>query len=746
MRELSDEEMLTPPRRGPGEVSTPRGTPGRREVVATASPRPRDPPAAAGSRAGESASEVRVSSRRATQPVGHGTGSSGASEEVMLLRQQLAEMRREHAAAMAAIREEMRAAREGQPSSGHLPTVGRDGPTERPIPSPRASLPGTPRSRAAMVEGGVWTPPGPLVPNATPLPMVGEGGRRVGPMSSVRASLPVTSLSPRPLASRTDTMESGVRSPPRPTTGGERDAASPTLPAQAGTPSPPRTYAQVVAGSPATNGLGLTATPLSPPAVRPEVDGAFGLLQRQMEVMKDTLRCVEERVTSLRGNGNGSSNGKRRREAPQQQQLSAPPPPTRVITESGRRWSRKPGASGLEGAPGVSRPTSSHLGRSSSRMEATDTPTTGTESLQDVKEQLVEIANAYRAPPVSITPFAGEALDFPRFREEVKAGIEDTIPPNKGRLARLLAVLKGDPKLLCTNLHMFGDQRGFEIGMERLCKKYGHLPTLVNAWREKLASTRGRTCQEWYLALQGCVDALKASNAVRMMGTGQALRDVVEHLPERARRVYAAKVALAEDWDTELPSLEDLLTVVKREASLEAAEEPYKAKNSRPALSTKRSDHRGPGRTYHTQTNGATARRDTQQCTECGGQHELSGCRDFERLSQSEKRAKVIRERRCYRCLGSGHRAAECPNRMRCRECDRPHATAAHDLNVTGTPSGQSQGTQKRRRSPPRARDASGPAPAKRRKNTRAWSAKKGGQKTAKEAGGEVHHATSGQH
>lgn len=73
-----------------------------------------------------------------------------------------------------------------------------------------------------------------------------------------------------------------------------------------------------------------------------------------------------------------------------------------------------------------------------------------------------------------------------------------------------------------------------------------------------------------------------------MMRTGQELKGIVEHLPERAHRTFAARVAAAEDNNHDMPGLEDLLSIVAREASLEAAEAPYKPQSSKLTPAPKR--------------------------------------------------------------------------------------------------------------------------------------------------------------
>ena len=57
---------------------------------------------------------------------------------------------------------------------------------------------------------------------------------------------------------------------------------------------------------------------------------------------------------------------------------------------------------------------------------------------------------------------------------------------------------------MCSNLHLFGDQKGYKVAMEQLTKKYWHLPSLVNKWKDKLVASKGRTSQDGYLELRGC--------------------------------------------------------------------------------------------------------------------------------------------------------------------------------------------------------------------------------------------------
>ena len=594
------------------------------------------------------------------------TTETDAAREIALLKQQLVQMKRESDASLAAIREELRVAREGTEIARAQPRI--------PVSYPRV-LP------CEDAEDDVDMP-------------VQNPSRRVV------------------LVSRPGEHESA------PTTTGRTRDEQQTVPPSPQPTAPSRTHAQVVAGSPVRED-----SPESVPAAnqQSQINGALALLDRQVRTMQDTLKCVE------RLGGSSSSDSSDRLH---QLRSKSPPRTSRVAAKRGGQGS-----------------TSTLISTSSDTTPAvSEDASSRTESLHEVKEQLVEIANAYRAPPVEITPFRGEVMDFPRFREEVRAGIEATIPPNKGRLARLLTALRAEPRQMCSNLHLFGDQQGYKVAMERLSKKYGHLPSLVNRWKEKLITSKGRTCQDWHLELQGCMDALRASGAERMMGRGQELKGIVEHLPERARRAFAARVATAEDSGHDLPGMEDLLAIVAREASLEAAEAPYKPRSAKPTSAPRSRLHRprmDSPLVYQSKVVEVPVPKDRPRCPACSRPHKLTSCQEFDRLTRYEKRRMVREAGLCYRCLEAGHRSAECSTDVTCGLCGKGHVDALHTDQEQRGETGWRGRDNKRRRSPPRRRDSNGP-PAAKKGRTQHTTARQGPQKAGRQPEAVAVHTTTG--
>ena len=176
--------------------------------------------------------------------------AADASREIELLRQQLAQMKRDSEASLAAIREELRLARGGTYPPHAQP--------RRPVPLPRKSLCKTVSS---------------------PTQSVGETEDEVDPP-------PQTSTCRVILVRHLGDHESA---PTTLTAGGMRGELQAVL--QSPQPAtPPQTYAQVFIGSPVRDDNSMPG-----PAAnnQSQIDGAVALLDGQVRTMQDTLKSVE---------------------------------------------------------------------------------------------------------------------------------------------------------------------------------------------------------------------------------------------------------------------------------------------------------------------------------------------------------------------------------------------------------------------------------------------------------------------
>jgi hypothetical protein len=63
---------------------------------------------------------------------------------------------------------------------------------------------------------------------------------------------------------------------------------------------------------------------------------------------------------------------------------------------------------------------------------------------------------------------------------------------------------------------------------------------------------------------------------------------------------------------------------------------------------------------------------------ECADDHLMRDCPTYKALNDREKLDHILKLGRCFNCYRKGHRAGECRNSQRCRECKTKHNTALH--------------------------------------------------------------------
>ena len=73
--------------------------------------------------------------------------------------------------------------------------------------------------------------------------------------------------------------------------------------------------------------------------------------------------------------------------------------------------------------------------------------------------------------------------------------------------------------------------------------------------------------------------------------------------------------------------------------------------------------------------------RPSQNCNFCSGNHPIWKCEDFKEMSVDDRWTYAKENRLCYRCLGSGHRGANCPRTTPCMvdNCPDNHNSLLHD-------------------------------------------------------------------
>ena len=70
-------------------------------------------------------------------------------------------------------------------------------------------------------------------------------------------------------------------------------------------------------------------------------------------------------------------------------------------------------------------------------------------------------------------------------------------------------------------------------------------------------------------------------------------------------------------------------------------------------------------------------------CAFCQGTHSIETCSSFLAMNVDQRRQVVFAMRRCYKCLGEGHRANQCSQYVICHQCGQSshHGLLHYDMN-----------------------------------------------------------------
>lgn len=135
-------------------------------------------------------------------------------------------------------------------------------------------------------------------------------------------------------------------------------------------------------------------------------------------------------------------------------------------------------------------------------------------------------------------------------------------------------------------------------------------------------------------------------------------------------------------WEQEQGSVEDVPTWKDLDKFLQGRVRALSVAGSQPQGA--RVQSKSKTRSYHTSS---TQRSDKQSsanlkaqfiCGCCSGNHLITFCEGFRRLSPTERRSKAAEKSLCFICLVTGHQARQCRSTRVCQTCNAKHNTMLH--------------------------------------------------------------------
>lgn len=271
-----------------------------------------------------------------------------------------------------------------------------------------------------------------------------------------------------------------------------------------------------------------------------------------------------------------------------------------------------------------------------------------------------------KLPKLVISKFEATHLDWQRFWGQFESEIDKSTLSAVAKFSYLKELVGSKAKVCIEGLPFTSE--GYERAKSILKTKYGKPSEVANAHIQAIMSLpiihqcNVQKVHEFYEKLTTNVQSLET------MGKLKEINGYVRLTLDKLPSIRADLVILDDDWQEW--NFGQLLESLRKwtERNPIAVHEQRKQEPKRESLShTKQGEYK------------------PRKCIYCDEEnHKAASCKKINKL---EERRKIVSDKKlCFNCTGSGHRAVNCPSRIRCQHCKNKHHTSLCD-KVTRTPS-----------------------------------------------------------
>ena len=308
-----------------------------------------------------------------------------------------------------------------------------------------------------------------------------------------------------------------------------------------------------------------------------------------------------------------------------------------------------------------------------------------------------QTANAMMLPKPEVPIFSGDPIDYQTFVRAFENLIETNTDSDSARLYYLIQYTRGDVQELMKSCLSMKTEEGYAEARRLLKRRYGQNYKIAASYVDRV--TTGPTIkpedtvalQRFSTLLTSCKNTLRAIGYSSKLENPDSLRKIINRLPYGMRRTWRDAVDKITERESREITIDDIAEFVETKAR--ASSHPIFGNLSNET----KEDPRDPARDRNRKREGNSRtnfainqdehlrdeipKKSLPKCPECDGNHWLSQCGQFKKMSLIERFKLVRRKGLCDNCLTRGHLARNCPKESFCKVqgCKERHSTYLHE-------------------------------------------------------------------
>ena len=316
------------------------------------------------------------------------------------------------------------------------------------------------------------------------------------------------------------------------------------------------------------------------------------------------------------------------------------------------------------------------LGEQSVPLLTPTQPKAAEQSLDDSQVSSSSVGKVIRAklPKLHLRNFNGKICEWPEFWDGFSSSIDDNDQlSDVDKFAYLRGYLEGPAKSTIAGLSLTG--ANYKCAVDLLKKRFEKKTEVQRAHINELIHLPAVYRERDTHRLRKLYDSCEAHNrALQALGVSEesystiVVPTIMEKLPEQFRLAITRGTNFLE-W-----SMKEMLEAYEKELELREAHNPV-------GISSDKEQERNVGKKYSQQaTAAALLASEKKNCAFCLKNHAHEKC---DGVVDPKTRKNIARKYgRCFLCLFKGHRASNCNNKVRCKNCNGSHHIALCEANL----------------------------------------------------------------